>query len=370
MAAGRSTDLLVIGGGPAGLATAIEARVAGFETLLIDRRRPPIDAACGEGLMPIGAERLRRLGVEIPDCDRAVIRGIRYLDGEVTAGARFTNGVGLGIRRPILHDALRRRAMDVGVQLRWGVSARRLGSNGVESDDGLLEARWLVAADGRLSNIRKLAGLEGRTPKRRRFGVRRHYAVPPWSEFVEVYWADSAEAYVTPIGPGAVGIALLSSESPIDFDRFLNRFPSLRSRLEGVVPISRDRGGGPFGQRPAAVVRDRLALVGDASGSLDPITGEGLSIAFAQAEALIRSLENGCIEDYAAAHRRIRRWPKLMTGLLLAIERHPKLRRRTISVLASNPYLFSHMVDVAASGRLPWSLPNRKLTRPPSRTTT
>ena len=234
MDAVRKFDLVVIGGGPAGLATAIEASLAGFETLVIDRRKPPVDVACGEGLMPIGVERLRHLGVTIPDRERGVFRGIRYVDGALTAEARFKRGIGLGVRRTVLHDALHRRAMDTGVEFRWGEKVQRIASNGVETDIGFLNARWLVAADGRVSKVRKWAGLEDLTPKRRRFGVRRHFAVPPWSEFVEVYWAAGAEAYVTPVGPDAVGVALLTSDSPIDFDRLLSRFSILQSRLAGA----------------------------------------------------------------------------------------------------------------------------------------
>jgi flavin-dependent dehydrogenase len=361
MGAGENTDLLVIGGGPAGLATAIEARLAGFDTLLIDRRKPPIDGACGEGLMPIGVARLRCLGVEIPDHEKAVVRGIRYLDGALTAEARFKNGFGLGIRRSTLHHALHQRAMNVGVEFRWGVSARGLRPEGIDTDTGSLRARWLVAADGRLSNVRKWAGLDGRTPNRQRFGVRRHYAVAPWSEFVEVYWADHAEAYVTPVGPEKVGVALLSSETPVDFDRFMDRFPLLRARLEGAPVVTRDRGAGPFGQRPVAVIRENIALVGDASGSLDPITGEGMSIAFAQAHALIQSLKRGRSEEYAVAHRGISRVPRFLTALLLVVEPHPRLRRQMVRTFAVHPSLFGDLVDVAASGRMSSIIPDFKI---------
>jgi flavin-dependent dehydrogenase len=367
MAADRNTDLLVIGGGPAGLATAIEARLAGFDTLLIDRRKPPIDVACGEGLMPIGVERLRRLGVEFSDQEGAAFRGIRYLDGELTAEARFKEGFGLGVRRSVLHRALHHRAMDVGVEFLWGERARALRPNGIETASGLLRARWLVAADGRLSNVRSWAGLDGRAPKRQRFGVRRHYAVAPWSEFVEVYWGDHGEAYVTPVGPDTVGVALLSSELPIDFDRLTQHFPSLRRRLDGAPAVSRDRGAGPFGQRPVAVIRENLALVGDASGSLDPITGEGLSIAFAQAHALTQSIERGHIEEYAEAHRRISRVPRFLTGLLLAVERHPRFRRQIVRVFTSRPSLFAEVVDVAASGRISSIAPSFKILRTATR---
>ena len=366
MAVARDPDLLVIGGGPAGLATAIEARLAGFATLVIDRRKPPIDVACGEGLMPIGVEGLRRLGVEISDAEHAVFRGIRYLDGGLTAEARFKKSHGLGVRRTVLHDALRRRAVDVGVDFRWGETARAIRPGGVETDAGLVCARWLVAADGRLSKLRKWAGLEGRAPTRQRLGVRRHYGVAPWSEFVEVYWSDEAEAYITPVGPEIVGVAVLSSETPVDFDRLLNRFPPLRARLEDAPVVSRDRGAGPFGHRPAGVVRDNLVLVGDASGSLDPITGEGLSIAFAQAQALIRSLERGRIEEYAEAHRRIWRLPRLLTGLLLIAEQHRWLRRKIIRLFAGFPSVFSILVNVAAAGHPSLIFPGLKTVRPAS----
>ena len=362
-----TADLLIVGGGPAGLATAIEARLAGFRTVLIEQRKPPIDAACGEGLMPVGVEHLRRFGVEIPNRERAVFRGVRYLDGQLSAEARFTRGVGLGIRRSTLHEALCRRAIQLGVELRWGEKVRGLNADGVETDVGLVSARWVVAADGRLSKIREWAGIEGRNPKRRRFGVRRHYATAPWSDFVEVHWSDHVEAYVTPVGPEQVGVAVLSSETPIIFDHLMQRFPLLRTRLAGAPVASRDRGAGPFGQRPAAVTRDNITLVGDASGSLDPITGEGISVAFAQARALIHCLAQEGLEEYAAAHRRIARVPRLLTSLLLVAEHHPWLRRTVIRTLASHPSIFSTLVDLAASGRTAAMIPSvkaRRLVRP------
>jgi flavin-dependent dehydrogenase len=227
----------------------------------------------------------------------------------------------------------------------------------------------LAAADGRLSKIRKWAGLEGRTPKRRRFGVRRHYLTAPWSDFVEVHWSDGVEAYVTPVGPEQVGVAMLSSTTPVDFDHLMRGFPLLRARLAGAPVSSRDRGAGPFGHRPTAVTRDNIALVGDASGSLDPITGEGISIAFAQAQALIQSLAHGRLDEYAAAHRRIVRVPRLLTSLLLVVETHPRLRRRMLRIFASHLFSFSALVNLAACGHTAPVLPHLKILWParPSR---
>ncbi|MCU0304157.1 MAG: NAD(P)/FAD-dependent oxidoreductase [Thermoanaerobaculales bacterium] len=342
-------DLLVVGGGPAGLATAIEARMAGLSATVVDRRRPPIDGACGEGLMPGGVARLLRLGVEIEPSEARVFHGIRYLDGETRVEARFAIGAGVGVRRTALHRSLARRAEALGAELLWGVTVRGLVDGGIVTDAGVLRGRVLAAADGRLSPVRRWAGIPMAGPVRPRFGIRRHYRLAPWTDLVEVYWADHAEAYVTPVGPEMVGVAVLTRSTPLDLDRAIHRIPALARRLEGARPASRDRGAGPFGQRAARVVSDRVALVGDAAGSLDPITGEGLSVAFAQAEALVRTLVDPAAEGYPEAHRRIMRLPRRVTGLLLVAEARPALRRLVVRSLAAAPRLFAGIVDAVGS---------------------
>src|ERR1700681_3998274 len=121
-----ATDLLVIGGGPAGLATAIAARLAGMSARVVERSRPPIDKACGEGLMPDAVARLGELGVEPAPAECRRFVGIRYLDGEVVAEGLFPRAGGLGVRRLHLHQALVRRAEELGVDLCWGVAATGL----------------------------------------------------------------------------------------------------------------------------------------------------------------------------------------------------------------------------------------------------
>jgi flavin-dependent dehydrogenase len=346
------TDLVIVGGGPAGLATAIEARLAGLEVVLVDRRQPPVDMACGEGLMPGGVERLRRLGATIPEHEGRIFNGIRYTDGDVTAEARFSFSAGIGIRRTVLQQALVRRAETLGADLRWGVTVTGLGDRSVESDAGTIRGDLVVAADGRLSRLRSWAGIATRETGPRRFGLRRHYRIAPWADLVEVHWSDVGEAYVTPVGPETIGVAVLSGERPLDFDRLLRHFPRLAARLDGVDAVSRDRGAGPFGQRPASVLRGRLALVGDASGCLDPITGEGLSVAFGQAVALVRALRSGDLESYESEHRRIVRMPRTVTTLLLAAERRPGVRRLVVRSFAASPRLFSRVVDLVAGAGL------------------
>jgi flavin-dependent dehydrogenase len=341
-------DLLVVGGGPAGLATAIRARQSGLSVRLIDRARPPIDKACGEGLMPDGLARLRELGVEPAAGGRAAFRGIRYFDGRLMAEGRFLGSSGLGIRRVDLHRALLLRAGECGVETIWGVRAVALQEDGAMTDAGLLRARWIVAADGLHSRLRRAAGLDAAPARRRRYGVRRHFAIEPWSDFVEVHWGDGCEAYVTPAGPRRVGVAFLWGGRKGSFDRLVERFPALRDRVSGAPVDSEDRGAGPLEQRVRAVVRGNLALVGDASGYVDAITGEGLALAFHQAFAVVEAIGLGDLGAYAVAHRRLIRLPEVMTRLLLWVERHPRLRRRLIGALAADPALFSRLLSVHA----------------------
>lgn len=341
-------QVLVVGGGPAGLATAIEARRRGLDVLVVDRGEPPIDKACGEGLMPDGVERLEALGVYLDPGAVWPFRGIRYLDGELVAEAEFPAGVGLGVRRPVLHGAMVRRAEELGVRISWKVTARGLVSGGVESDRGRLAADWVVGADGLHSRVRRWAGLEGPSKGPRRFGVRRHYGREPWSDRVEVHWADRCEAYVTPVSGREVGVALLWSGEKGDFERRLERFPGLMARLRGAPVTSRDRGAGPFDQRPRAVVRGRVALVGDAAGYRDAITGEGLSLTFHQAAALGAALAAGELRPYAAAVRRLTALPFALIRALLLAERRPLLRRRLMATLARDPTLFRRLLAIHA----------------------
>lgn len=358
-------DLVVVGGGPAGLATALGARQAGLDVVVLDRSRPVIDKACGEGLMPDAVAHLRRLGVELGPGESFPFRGIRYVDGDVVAEGSFPGAAGLGVRRLALHRALVRRAEEAGVRLLWGVKALGLASAGngfagIETDQGLIRARWIVGADGLLSRVRRWAGLErspgGLSEKSHRFGVRRHYTLVPWSDFVEVHWGPGCEAYMTPVGPDLVGIAMLWSGEKLGFDDLLARFPALRERLAGAPRASRDRGAGPLHQRVRGVRRANLALVGDAAGYLDAITGEGLAVACHQSAALIAALRQGSLAGYAAASRRIHRLPDAMTSLMLALERRPWLRARAVRALAAEPALFSLLLGI--HGRL---LPPRSL---------
>jgi flavin-dependent dehydrogenase len=302
--------------------------------------------------MPDGLARLQELGVHLDPEEHHPFRGIRYLDGDTVAEGRFPKLPGAGIRRVRLHEALVRAAEEAGIDVRWGTKVEGLEweypghAAGLRTGDAFLPARWIVGADGLHSRLRRWASLEAPFRGARRFGVRRHFEIAPWADLVEVYWAEGCEAYVTPVAPREVGVAILWSDRKARFDDLIESFPRLEERLRGAPVLSRDRGAGPLRQRVRKAMRGNVALVGDAAGYVDAITGEGLSIAFHQADALAKALRRGDLAPYAREVRRIAAIPEALTHFLLWVERHPTIRRRVIAALARDPSVFSRLLAV------------------------
>jgi flavin-dependent dehydrogenase len=332
-------DVLVVGGGPVGLAAALEARRAGLSALVVEPRGTPVDKACGEGLMPRAVELLRRWDV---DPAGRPLAGIAYVRDDLRAEHRFAGSPGRGVRRTVLHAALAERAEAVGVQ-------RLAGRVGTLAQDGGgvtaagVRARWLLGCDGLHSTVRRLAGLEAapRGGPARRFGVRRHFRTAPWTDLVEVHWGRRAEAYVTPVGPGLVGVALLGP-APVDVDAELAAMPALADRLAGAPVDAADRGAGPLRQRTRARTAGRVRLVGDASGYVDALTGEGLRLGFAQAVAAVAHLDDpaGYERAWAAATRDYR----LLTSTLVAVATSP-LRGALVPAAVRLPPVFAGAVE-------------------------
>ncbi len=296
--AALDADVLVVGGGPVGLATAIETAERGLATVVLDHRSGPVDKACGEGLMPAALARLARLAVAPAG---RPYRGITYRGvGSDAAGvtALFSHGHGLGVRRTTLSAALQARADAAGVtRLTRRAEPPRQAADWVGTAG--LRARWLVAADGLHSPTRRALGLAvPGAPARRRVGLRAHYRLAPWSDTVEVTWAADAEAYVTPVAEDTVGVAVLGSGPAEPFERWLDRFPELRERLTGAERVSTVRGAGPLRQRVRHRVAGRVLLVGDAAGYVDALTGEGIAVGLACASAVAQCVHEQRPQDY------------------------------------------------------------------------
>ena len=347
------TEIVVIGGGPAGLATALAARRNGFEVCVVDRAQPPIDKACGEGVMPDGVAALRQLGVVLGTGHGLPFRGIRFTDDQQIAEARFPDESGIGIRRTALHQILLDRVEAAGIVTGWRARVTGLEPEGIRIGDQLVRCRWIIGADGALSQIRQWAGLAPVRDGSRRIGLRQHFRVKPWSDFVEVHWANGCQAYVTPVGPDEVCIALLGRTQDLCFTDLAVRFPQLGGRLENAKPIGGVRGGFSASTRLRRVTAGRIALVGDASGSIDAVTGEGLTLAFRQAAALGMALATGDLASYEATHRRICRMPFLMAHLLLLMDKHEALRKIALQALTARPCIFSRLIAAHVGARHP-----------------
>jgi flavin-dependent dehydrogenase len=345
-----SVDLLVVGGGPVGLATALYAARQGLTVRVLEPRPGPVDKACGEGLMPGGLAALADLGVHPVG---HAFHGIRYLSSTRSAVADFADGPGRGVRRTELHTRLSRAVTEAGVVvLPLVVTGLRQGDDGVELATRLPggagqrpeRARYVVAADGLHSWTRRELGLDRPPGRAGRYGLRQHFRLTPWSRYVEVLWGEDAEAYVTPVSSDVVGVAVLSRRRR-PFTEHLEQFGALVERLSDAEPNSSVQGAGPLRQRSRRRTAGRVLLVGDASGYVDALTGEGISLGLAQARAAVAAVVTDRPRDYERSWLAATWRCSLLTQGLLHATRPRVARRALVPLAAAAPWVFSAAVN-------------------------
>lgn len=346
-------DVLIVGGGPAGLATAIAARGRGLSVVVADGAVPPIDKPCGEGVMPDGVRALLHLGVSIPAGEAYPFRGIRFLSEGTIAEAHFPRGTAYGIRRTHLHRLMMDHAASCGVRMLWQSAVTGLHPEGATVAGEFVRARWIVGADGTSSRVRSWAELgprpmfvlrEQSQKQNCRFAFRRHYRVEPWSEFMELHWGEHCQIYVTPVGPKEVCVASISSNPKLRLEDALGEFPELQARLDQAEHASTERGAITVTRRLRRLYSEHTVLVGDASGGIDAVTGEGLCLTFRQAALLGECLATGDLARYQRGHRALSRRPAFMARMMLLMAKRNRLRQRTMRVFQSHPRSFAGML--------------------------
>jgi len=357
----HTTEVLIVGGGPAGLAASIALRQRGIDCTVVEARPPAIDKACGEGLMPDSRDTLAQLGVTLNDSDGYLFRGIRFADTLHTVDAHFPDGTGIGLRRPRLHALLTQRAEQAGARLLFHTRVQLPADEFVSRDaEGYQTAivngepirfRYLVGADGQASSVRKWAGLDDARKSSARYGFRTHYRVAPWSEYVEIHWGTHGQLYITPVAPDCVCVIYITRDPRFDRANVLDSFPEIKPRLSGAEIASQQRGAVSATRKLRRVATETVALVGDASGSADAITGEGLAVSFRQALALADAIACGSLESYHRAHRQIGRLPHAMGALMLTLDRWPAFQKRALRALTHHPAVFHELLQAHVGHR-------------------
>jgi menaquinone-9 beta-reductase len=341
---GEGTGVLVIGGGPAGLAAAIAARAKGFDVTVADGAKPPIDKACGEGLLPGTIAALRELGVAICPGDGQGFRGVRFVDATSSVEGNFSGASGFGVRRTVLHQKMVERAQECGVTLLWNTPVAGLFEDGAILGCKAVKARWIIGADGIHSRVRRWAGLNAKGQREIRYAQRQHFRVKAWADCMEIHWGKGAQVYVTPLSDDEICIALVSHDPRMRLQDAWKEFPRLAGYLRHAQPSSAERGAVTVTRSLHRVYKGNTALIGDASGSVDAVTGEGLCLSFQQAIALANALGGKNLENYQRAHRRLARRPNTMSRLLLLMDRYPSVRKRVLRCLAGEPQLFDRLL--------------------------
>ena len=372
-------DAIVIGAGPAGSSLALHLARQGRSVALIDGARFPRRKVCGEGLMPHGLQALRALGLEPRG---APFSGLRYVLGAgARAEARFPAGLeGLGVERAWLDFQLVRLAeAEPRIDLRLGTwvqkielprpGAPRAGEPGgdevaVHLGGEVLRGAVLIGADGGRSRVRTLAGLDAPAPRRARYGIATHIArgVDPC---VEVALGAGCEIYTTPVGQDLTCVALLTDRHGLatlqgdlagGLRRQLQRCGGRGAALAEAPFEEAPRALGPLALQATRAHGERLLLVGDAAGALDPITGEGVSLALATSqiasEVLAEAFASGDFSARALAswtRRRARALRGLagFTRAILYLAEHPARAERVVRTLAEAPDTFERLLGVA-----------------------
>ncbi len=366
MEARPDVDVAVAGAGPAGVAAALFAAREGLRVAIFDRAAFPRDKPCGEGLMPSGRRLLAELGVE--DAMRASgapsLRGIVFgvlgrSPAAVPFPAHMAGDLGFGVRRlsfdAMLVDRLR---ADPRIAFHAETPVDRVicgnGAPSIRSPVGDLRARFVVLADGLRSPLRHQLGWTVGPRPPHRYGIVGHWKTEgPTDPWVRITVDDGFEVYDGPVAGGERLVALLCHR------RRMRAFAGdLRRRYREAVMAARPQlaraemsgevaAVGPFRYGATTVARDRIFLVGDASGFVDPISGEGLAAGLAQARALARSLSHPDPESaYRRTHRLLTRDPRRVARLLLFFTRTPARTARGMQGLKRAPAAMGKMLGV------------------------
>jgi flavin-dependent dehydrogenase len=381
-------DIVVAGAGVAGASSAILLGKEGYRVLLLDRATFPRHKTCGEGIMPEGVGILASLGVLPAVLERGAgrARGLRFRSRSgVWAQADFpamqsAPAYSVVIRRYELDQLLLERAREVPtVTVRegfavaealyregsiQGITGHAVGSPGQSET---FRAPLTLAADGMHSRFHGRYGIQRRVWRRQRWGLAGHLrGVEELGPYIEVLFQGESEIYMAPLANGLALVAILAEKRAMGAFRgnlerayhdFLKAAPGLGDRIRSSEVVPPVGARGPLGFTVRPVFAPGLLLVGDSAGFLDPITGEGMTLALKCAQAAVpvvqQAFERGdwgpnTLSEYATARSRAIEDVSRLTRMMLSVSRFPWLADRAIRRLSGDPALFQKLLGIAA----------------------
>ncbi len=377
-------DVIVVGAGPAGAATAILLAEHGVAVTLLDRARFPRPKICGEYLSPEAPRVLDRLGVLKAVDGRAVpLAGMTITapDGTEVVGTYRAIGPfrpyrehAMAIPRETLDTLLVERVRALPVDFREGtrvtdvrVEGDRVAGVEAVAPDGralTLRAPLVVAADGRASVIAERLGLRRAHRLRRMALVTYVTDVPDCRERGEIFVDPPDYAILNPVAPGRANLSLVvplehaapwSGRLETFFTARARHLPHLARRLAGARMVAPVRAMGPLAYEVLPPRAGGVLFVGDAAGFFDPFTGEGVFAALRGAElaaaTAVRALGAGdcsraALAAYSLARRRAFAGKERVTrALQLVVARRP-LANLAAHLLARRPALLDLLLGV------------------------